>query len=295
VALSPRKTDNQFWNGMDDHFRAYTFVDRITSIENEGLRIRGTYAIPSDLETFPTALLAEAVGQLAAWAAMSAVKFERRPVAGIAGAVEFLGPVKPGQTLELEADLESVDAQAVAYGGTAYLDGNPVIRLERCVGPMLPLEEFEDPKAARERFDLLRGEGADTGGFRGIPALSLERIGGEPGKSMRANLQVPAAAPLFVDHFPRRPVFPGTLLMHMNLQLAAELAKEIPSLANGASWTLRKLSNVKLRAFIPPGDKLELEVKLMERLDDSATIGVEIRKDGRKIGGARLLLLRENQ
>jgi 3-hydroxymyristoyl/3-hydroxydecanoyl-(acyl carrier protein) dehydratase len=276
---------------MDDHFRAYTFVDRITSLEKGGLHIRGAYAIPSGLDNFPIALLAESVGQLAAWAAMSAVNFERRPVAGIAGAVEFLAPVKPGQTLELEADLESVDAQAVAYGGTAYINGVPVIRLERCVGPMLPLEEFEDPQAVRERFTLLRGRGAVPGGFHGIPALSLDQMSGQKGESLSATLKVPEEDPLFADHFPRRPVFPGTLLMHMNLQLAAELAKEIPPPASSALWVLRRISNVKLRAFIPPGDTLELEVRLLERLEDSATIGIEIRKEKRRIGGARLLLL----
>jgi 3-hydroxymyristoyl/3-hydroxydecanoyl-(acyl carrier protein) dehydratase len=276
---------------MEDHFRAYTFVDRITSLENGGLHIRGLYAIPSALDNFPIALLAEAVGQLAAWAAMSAVNFERRPVAGIAGAVEFLAPVRPGQTLELEADLESVDAEAVAYGGSAYINGTPALRLEGCVGPMLPLEEFEDPHAARERFALLRGPGAEPGGFRGIPALTLDRTVGKNGESLSATLKVPGAAPLFADHFPRRPVFPGTLLMHMNLQLAVELAKEIPPSANGEPWMLRRVSNVKLRAFIPPGDTLELEAKLMERLEDSATIGIETRKEKRRIGGARLLLL----
>jgi 3-hydroxymyristoyl/3-hydroxydecanoyl-(acyl carrier protein) dehydratase len=276
---------------MEDHFRAYTFVDRITSLEKGGLHVRGTYAIPPGLDNFPIALLAEAVGQLAAWAAMSAVNFERRPVAGIAGGVEFLAPVKPGQTLELEAELESVDAQAVAYGGTAYIDGVPVIRLERCVGPMLPLEEFEDPQAAREHFALLRADGAEPGGFPGIPALTLDQLNGEKGESLSAILKVPQAAPFFADHFPRRPVFPGTLLMHMNLQLAAELAKEIPPPKHGASWISRRVSNVKLRAFIPPGDTLELEVKLMERLDESASIGIEIRKEKRKIGGARLLLV----
>lgn len=274
---------------MDEHFRAYTFVDRITAIEN-GLRIRGSYQIPLDIE-FPAALLAESVGQLAAWAAMSAMNFEQRPVAGIAGGVDFLADVKPGQTLELEAELESVDAHAVAYGGAAHVDGTPVIRLEHCVGPMLPLKEFEDPQVAREHFELLSGPGAEPGGFRGVPTLKLNRTSGETGKWLRATLQVPTTAPLFADHFPRRPVFPGTLLMHANLQLAAALATEIPRPRNGGPWTLRRVSDVKLRSFIAPGETLELGVSLTEQLENSATMSVEIRKGTRTIGGARLQLV----
>ena len=106
--------------GMDEHFRAFTFVSRITSVE-PGVRIRGTYAIPPDVGPFPHSLVAEAVGQLAAWSAMAAVDFKYRPVAGLAGNIELLSPVRPGQTLELAAELETADTEAVVYGSAARL------------------------------------------------------------------------------------------------------------------------------------------------------------------------------
>jgi 3-hydroxymyristoyl/3-hydroxydecanoyl-(acyl carrier protein) dehydratase len=275
---------------MDEHFRAYSFVDRITSIE-DGIRIRGTYAIPHELEMFPLPLLAESVGQLAAWAAMSAVNFERRPVAGIAGGIDLLARAKPGQTLELQAELESVDQEAVAYGGSALVNGIPVIRLEHCVGPMLPMEEFEDPQIARGRFALLCGDGAEPGTFHGLPAISATRMSGEKGKWLRATFDVPVAAPFFADHFPRRPVFPGTLLMQVNLELVAALGNEIPPPANGTEWIVRKVSDVKLRSFIAPGEALEIEVKLVELLENSASMSVKIQKGNKTIGDARVLLL----
>jgi hypothetical protein len=74
---------------VDAHFRAFSFVDRITSVQN-ATDICGRYAIPSDVAEFPGALVSEAVGQLAAWAAMSALKFTHRPIAGLAGCIEFL-------------------------------------------------------------------------------------------------------------------------------------------------------------------------------------------------------------
>jgi 3-hydroxymyristoyl/3-hydroxydecanoyl-(acyl carrier protein) dehydratase len=204
----------------------------------------------------------------------------------------MLSEVQPGQTLELAADLDTVDMEAVSYGGTASVGGKPVIRLEHCVGPMMPLEEFDDPQALRSRFAVLCGSGATPGGFGGIPPLAFVRTNGEPGQSVRATLQVPGSAPFFGDHFPRRPVFPGTLLMHLNLQLVAALAAEIPAPAGGC-WHLKSVSDMKLRAFIPPGENLELEVKLDERADDSATVIVETRKGKKLVGGARALLVRE--
>ena len=261
---------------MAEHFRAFSFVDRIHSLE-PGVRIRGCYAIPSGIGSFPLSLVAEAVGQLAALAAMAAVDFKFRPVAGLAGRIELLSLVRPGQVLELTAELETVDTEAVAYGGTAEADGIPVIRLQHCVGPMIPIEEFDDPQALRARFALLQGDGAVPGAFGGLPSFALEPAGGEPGQSLRATLHVPASAPFFADHFPRRPVFPGALLMNANLELAAALAAQLPAPAAGGSWTLRSITDVKLRAFTPPGQTLELEARLIELDEDAASVTVETR------------------
>jgi len=277
---------------MDEHFRAFTFVDRINSI-HPGVRIRGSYAIPQGIGSFPASLVAEAVGQLAAWSAMAALDFKCRPVAGLAANIEMLSAVRPGQVLELAAELETVDAEAVAYGGTAHADGVPVIRLQHCVGPMIPLEDFDDPQVLRARLALLQGDGAVPGGFRGVPTFPLDRSGGETGKSLRATLQVPTSASFFADHFPRRPVFPGTLLMNANLELAAALAAQLPAPAVGESWVLRGVSDVKLRAFTPPGETLEIEARLNQHLPEGATLTVETRKGKRVISGARVRLAPE--
>jgi len=277
---------------MDEHFRAFSFVDRIHAIQ-PGVRIRGSYAIPAGISDFPGSLIAEAVGQLAAWAAMAALDFKSRPVAGLAANIELFAPVQPGQVLELVAELETVDAEAVAYDGTAYVDGSPVIRLQHCVGPMLPLEDFDDPQLLRERFALLQGAGAVPGAFGGLPSFALHPTEGEAGRWMRATLHVPTSAPFFADHFPRRPVFPGVLLMNSNLELAAALTMRLPPPAEGGRWALRSISDVKLRAVTPPGEKLEIEVRLNQLSANAALLNVETRKGKRVISGARLLLAPE--
>lgn len=279
---------------MDEHFRAFSFVDRIHAIQPR-VQIRGSYAIPDSIESFPASLVAEAVGQLAAMAAMVALDFKCRPVAGLAASIEFLAPVQPGQVLELAAELESVDPEAVAYGGTAHAGGVPVIRLQHCVGPMMPLEEFDAPQALRARFALLRGVGAVPGIFGGLPSFRLDHTDGEAGRSRRATLQVPTSAPFFGDHFPRRPVFPGTLLMNSNLELAAVLAAQLPAPAGGGSWALRTMTDVKLRAFTPPGETLEIEARLDQLSSAAATMTVETRKARRVISSARVLLAPEKR
>lgn len=279
---------------MDHHFRAFSFVDRITSVV-PGAHIHGEYLISSALAGFAPSLAAEAVGQLAAWAAMARMDFARRPVAGLAGEIELLHPIRPGQRLELAAELDTIEADAASYGGSVMVDGILAIRLTHCVGPMLAVADFDDPAALRARYGVLCNGGATPGAFGGLPAFPLERTGGETGQRVAATLQVPTQANFFADHFPRRPVFPGTLLMNASLELAARLAQELAPPATGAAWALRSVSDVKLRAFTPPGDVLEIEARLNQLSPAAATVNVEIRKGRRGVGGARVRLIPEER
>ncbi len=276
---------------MDAHFRAFSFVDRVASVQ-DGRQIRGRYAIPAGLQEFPLALVGEAVGQLAAWAAMAAMDFGQRPVAGLAGSIELVREPSAGQVLELAADLEHVDAESVEYSGTAHVDGALVIRLKDCVGPMMALADFDDPQALRTRFEALCRTGAGGRGFPGLPQLKFERTGGDAGRSVSASFQVPSEAPLFADHFPRRPVFPGSLLMHLNLQLGAVLASEIPPPARGR-WGPETIRDMKLRAFIAPGATLQLAAKLKHHAQGSASLSLETRTVKEVIATAGLVLKME--
>jgi len=274
---------------MNPHFRAFSFVDRITRLE-PGVSAWGHYAVPAGVASFPISLAAEAVGQLAAWAAMAALDFQVRPVAGIAGRVGLFAPVQPGVGLELLADLKTVESDAVAYGGEVRIDGQTVVQLEDCVGPMVSVSEFDDPLAVRSRFELLRTNGATPGAFEGVAAIPLNRTGGERGHSSSARLEVPAVAPFFGDHFPRRPVFPGTLQMQANLELVSWLAAELMPPTPGVAWKPTALTDVKLRAFIAPKDTLELEAKVIAQSAESAIVAVETRRNQRLAGSARVVL-----
>ncbi|MBI4536615.1 MAG: hypothetical protein HY712_01505 [candidate division NC10 bacterium] len=274
---------------MHGQFGAFSFVDRITEVE-PGLRARGRFAIPAGLQAFSASLVAESVGQLAAWSAMAAVGFQRRPVAGLAGLVEILAEPRPGQTLELRIELEQAEADAIAYGGLAEADGTPLLRLADCVGPMLPMQEFDDHQAVRDRFALLCGGGAAPGRIADLPLLPLHLGTADPGKALRALLRVPESAAFFADHFPRRAVFPGTLLMDAMLRLATRLAAEAAAGRPGERFLPAQVSDVKLRAFIPPGETLELTAILEGGSDRETVLGVSARLGRKTVAGARIAL-----
>jgi len=179
---------------MPERFSAFSFVDRITALE-PGRWARGRFAVPAELAEFSTCLVAEAVGQLAAWVAMAQAEFRRRPVAALSGEMRIEREVAPGEILDLEVEIESGDSDTVAFAGWARLADAPVLALSRCVGPMLPQEDFDDPEAVRGDFETLCGPGARPGRFRGIAKLDLVLIDRVPGQRLRAAMNVPVSAP----------------------------------------------------------------------------------------------------
>jgi 3-hydroxymyristoyl/3-hydroxydecanoyl-(acyl carrier protein) dehydratase len=275
----------------DPHFAAYSFVDRIVAFD-PSRHARGTFAIPATIDAFPLALVAEAVGQLAAWVAMDAIDFRGRPVAALATETRFHGNARPGDRLELVADVISCDDEAIAYNGRASIAGETVIELVDCLGPMLPVADFDSPDALRARLALLRGPGATPGRFGGLPAIPVAITRRIPGSELRATFDAPADAPFFADHFPRRPVFPATLLLDMKMRLALDLAHEAAAAAHAAPRPLR-ITHVKMRSFIVPSQRLEIAVELRAAQDGVAKAMLTATTDDRTVATARLEIAME--
>jgi 3-hydroxymyristoyl/3-hydroxydecanoyl-(acyl carrier protein) dehydratase len=272
---------------MGGRFSAFSFVDRITDVV-PGVRVRGLYRVPAAVRAFPAALVAEAVGQLAAWASMAKLEFRRRPVAGLARDTRFLRAVGPGELLALEAELDSCTDDDVAYAGRATIGGAPVIVLEQCLGPMLPAEDFDAPDRLREDYALLCGAGAPPERFGGLPDFGLERSESVAGERVKAMLRVPASAPFFEDHFPRRPVFPATLLLDAQIRLASELAREALTPYAVHAPAAARMLDVKVRAFIAPGQLLELGAERVAADADGFTARLSARANGKTVATARV-------
>lgn len=272
---------------MSPRFAAYSFVDRITDFE-PARRARGQFAVPAHVPAFSACLVAEAVGQLAAWVSMAHIDFRGRPVAALATETRFHGDAVPGRRLDLEVDIADCDDEAVAYSGAASVDGERVVELIDCLGPMLPVADFDSPEALRDRFELLRAGGALPGRFEGVRTPDVEIVEHVPGASLRATLAVPQSAPFFGDHFPRRAVFPATLLLDTQIRLAKDLAREAAPWRDGPEPKPVRVTHVKMRAFILPGQRLDLAIDLAPPADGIAKAALNAKLDGRVVATARL-------
>jgi 3-hydroxymyristoyl/3-hydroxydecanoyl-(acyl carrier protein) dehydratase len=104
-----------------------------------------------------------------------------------------------------------------------------------------------------------------------------------------ATLKIPATAPFFADHFPRRPVFPATLLLNSQIGLAAQLAREASFAGDGSAFAASRMTHVKMRAFIVPGQELESRVELLGIEDGTTRVALSARDaDGKIIATARV-------
>jgi 3-hydroxymyristoyl/3-hydroxydecanoyl-(acyl carrier protein) dehydratase len=272
----------------DPHFAAFSFVDRITEFMPGG-GARGIFRVPAAIAAFPPCLIAEAVGQLAAWVAMEHIEYRGRPVAALAGETRFPGLAAPGDTLMLAVEIDDVDDSVVSYRGWAEVDGERVIELNDCLGPMLPVADFDAPDALRTRFALLRGAGAPPGRFMGVSVPKPQATEHVVGKSVRARLNVPSTAPFFADHFPRRPVFPATLLLDSQIGLAAQLVNEAHAGGDGPEPALSRMTHVKMRAFIVPGQVVDSRAEIVGTADGTTRVSLSAHDgDDKTIATARV-------
>ena len=247
-------------------FSAFSFVDRITSIGSSG-QIKGSFLIPAHLEFFPQSLVAEAIGQLAAWYAMSSLNFERRPVAALAGATKYHSEARPGERLNLEAIIESCDSESVSYSGVATVGERLVLELVDCSGAMLPQQEFDDPETIGQQFKLLETTGAKENRLAQAPCILPTDLKSDALGTLEGSLIIPSQADFFADHFPNKPVFPATLLMHALSSMVIEqincspLPNQPTNQPNQPQLAISSMARVKVRSWIAPGDQVKLRAE----------------------------------
>lgn len=86
---------------------------------------------------------------------------------------------------------------------------------------------------------------------------------------------------VFRGHYPQFPILPGVLQCEAAFQAAAILIAETQSPADGKVPVATRLNNVKFRRPVRPGETLEIEVRLTERLADAYFLTGHVRVEGR--------------
>jgi len=101
------------------------------------------------------------------------------------------------------------------------------------------------------------------------PFLWLDEIVSLDETSIHARTSLPAELDVFRGHYPQFPVLPGVLQCEAAMQAAAVLISQIIDPAKGKVPVATRMNNVQFRRLVRPGEILDIEVTLTERLQDT--------------------------
>ena len=272
----------------------FHFVDQILELDpgRHALGIKrvtsgDTFVRPNagGVATLLSCIIGEALGQLGAWSVMVAKDFTVRPVAGVVGEVAITGEAAVGDSVLLDTTIDSVTDDAVFYHAAASVDGATVLRLENTLGPLLPMEQFNDPKEMRERFARIRHSGdsagdPQTGEGTAVPFdLSFDEILSFEGcKEATAVRTLSGSEAYLRDHFPRKPVLPLSLLLESLLQLGQKLLED-----SGSRYVPTGARKVKMSRFVEPGSSFVAKVQVTERDAENVLMKFRCEVEGERV------------
>ncbi len=115
-----------------------------------------------------------------------------------------------------------------------------------------------------------------------------------PGQNLTAVKNVSVNEPHFIGHFPDQKVMPGVLIVESMTQ-AAFLCVHDPQGQDGkrCKYSL-KTAEAKFLRPVMPGDRLHIEVRLVERSGGQATLEADAFVDGTLVSSARIGIMVEH-
>jgi 3-hydroxyacyl-[acyl-carrier-protein] dehydratase len=110
------------------------------------------------------------------------------------------------------------------------------------------------------------------------PFLWIDEVLEEAPDRLTARKTISPDLDVFRGHYPGQPVLPGVLLCEAAMQAGAVLiARQSPAPLAGRVPVATRINNVKFRQMVRPGDVIEIEVVLTERLADAYFLSAKIR------------------
>ena len=111
------------------------------------------------------------------------------------------------------------------------------------------------------------------------PFLFVDRVVEVTDSCIKTEKQIQADEPFFAGHFPGRPIMPGVLICEAVFQSSSILmSKRAGTTSDDERIPLiTRISNVKLKRVVLPGDLMEVEVKLKEILGQAAYMSGKVK------------------
>lgn len=105
-------------------------------------------------------------------------------------------------------------------------------------------------------------------------------------RHVRAECVVPDASPVFEGHFPGHPLLPGVLMIETIAQTGGWLV--LATLRFARMPFLAQVKEAKLRAFVIPGQRLEVDATLVHDGSGYAVVNGRIAAGGKPVAEAEI-------
>jgi 3-hydroxyacyl-[acyl-carrier-protein] dehydratase len=101
----------------------------------------------------------EALCQAGTWLIMLTTERRKRAALLSIGSVSFLAPVRPGDVIVLEGNVESMSDEMAVISGRATVDGAPVMEAEQIMCALIDASDLEDLEDTERMQKMLTGQG----------------------------------------------------------------------------------------------------------------------------------------
>lgn len=98
------------------------------------------------------------------------------------------------------------------------------------------------------------------------PFLWLDEVSEITETRIVAHKELTADLPVFQGHYPDFPVFPGVLQCEACFQAGAVLISKVVEVGDGEVPVVTRQNNTQFRKMIRPGETIQIDVELTERL-----------------------------
>lgn len=108
-----------------------------------------------DGPVMPPPFVLEALCQAGTWLIMITTDRRKRAALLSIGSVSFLGPVRPGDVLDLEGRVESMTEEMAVISGTVTVDGHNVLEADQIMCALIDADTLEDLDDTKRMQDML--------------------------------------------------------------------------------------------------------------------------------------------
>jgi len=113
------------------------------------------------------------------------------------------------------------------------------------------------------------------------PFLWLDEVTEMSSSRIVARKHLSEQLPVFQGHYPKFPVFPGVLQCESCFQAGAVLISRLVPTGTNEVPVVTRVNNVQFRRMLRPGETIEIEVELTERVSNAFYLKGKVSVDGK--------------